>query len=172
MSESLDEFGQVDIIAIGPENNVYNGHQRLNVWADEHGADFEVTCRVSSRELTEKEREKLTVFLHRGAAGEWDFDILANEFELGDLLDWGFKSYELGLPGEDIDYDEIWKGMPEFEQENAGSVRDLIVHFATPEDVQTFSETIRQSITDKTKFIWYPKKESIDLKAYRCQDES
>jgi hypothetical protein len=47
--------------------------------------------------LTEKEREKLTVFLHKGAAGEWDFDTLANEFELDDLLDWGFEPKELDL---------------------------------------------------------------------------
>jgi len=97
LNESLDEFGQVDVIAIGPGGEVYNGHQRLNVWADEHGPDFEVDVRVASRALTEKEREKLVVFLHKGAAGEWDFDTLANEFELGELLEWGFEGWELGM---------------------------------------------------------------------------
>ena len=94
LQESLDEFGQPETIAIGPENELYNGHQRLKSWADKHG-DLEVDVRVSSRPLTEKEREKLTVFLHKGAAGEWDFDILANEFEVDDLLDWGFVEAEL-----------------------------------------------------------------------------
>lgn len=97
LSESLDEFGQVDVIAIGPENQVYNGHQRLDVWAQEHGPDYEVAVRVASRELTEKEREKLVVLLHKGAAGDWNFDTLANEFELDELLEWGFKESELGL---------------------------------------------------------------------------
>ena len=97
LGESLDEFGQVDIIAIGPENEVYNGHQRLNVWAAEHGPDFTVDVRVASRSLSEKEREKLTVFLHRGAAGEWDFDTLANEFDVPDLLEWGFTEHDLQL---------------------------------------------------------------------------
>jgi hypothetical protein len=60
-----------------------------------HGGDYEVECRVSSRPLTEKEREKLTVFLHKGAAGEWDFDTLANEFELDELLEWGFSEVDL-----------------------------------------------------------------------------
>jgi len=97
LSQSLDEFSQVETIAIGPDNEIYNGHQRLNVWIDEHGPDYEVDCRVASRELTEDERKKLTVFLHKGAAGEWDFDLLANNFEVDDLLNWGFEPQELDL---------------------------------------------------------------------------
>ena len=102
LAQSFEEFGQVETIAIGPDNGVYNGHQRLNVLMDKHGADYEVEVRVSSRALTEKEREKLTVFLHKGAAGEWNFDTLANEFELDELLEWGFDKKEL-----DID---LWAG--------------------------------------------------------------
>jgi len=37
------------------------------------------------------------VYLHKGAAGEWDFDVLANEFDVADLLDWGFEAFELGI---------------------------------------------------------------------------
>ena len=95
--ESFDKFGQVETIAIGPDCEVYNGHQRLNVLLQQHGGDHEVDVRRSSRALTEKEREKLTIFLHKGAAGEWDFDTLANEFELSELLEWGFSEKELDL---------------------------------------------------------------------------
>ncbi len=73
---------------------------------EKYGADYEVDVRVASRALTEKEREKLTVYLHKGAAGDWNFDLLANEFELDDLLNWGFDKKEL-----DID---LWAGeLPE-----------------------------------------------------------
>ena len=68
--ESFDEFGQVETMAIGPDNQIYNGHQRLSVLRQKYGDDYEVDVRVASRPLTEKEREKLTVFLHKGAAGE------------------------------------------------------------------------------------------------------
>lgn len=109
LAQSFDEFAQVETIAIGPGNEVYNGHQRLNVWASQFG-DIEVDVRVASRPLSEKEREKLTVFLHKGAAGEWDFDKLANEFELDDLLEWGFQENELGVQFQDLpefkEYDE------------------------------------------------------------------
>ena len=104
LEESFEQFGQVEIIAIGPGNEIYNGHQRLKVLSQKYGADYEIDVRVASRALTEKEREKLTVFLHKGAAGDWDFDVLANEFELDDLLDWGFDKKEL-----DID---LWAGDP------------------------------------------------------------
>ena len=102
--DSFEQFGQVEIIAIGPENQIYNGHQRLKVLSQKYGSNYEVDVRVASRALTEKEREKLTVFLHKGAAGEWDFDVLANEFELDDLLDWGFDKKDLDL--------DLWAGEP------------------------------------------------------------
>lgn len=95
--ESFDEFGQVETIAIGPDNEVYNGHQRLAVLMKQHGGDYLVECRQCDTALTEKQREKLTVFLHKGAAGEWDYDLLANEFEYDELIQWGFN--EEGLLG-------------------------------------------------------------------------
>lgn len=94
LAQSFAEFGQVETIAIGPNNEVYNGHQRVNVLMDKYGPEYEVEVRVSSRALTEKEREKLTVFLHRGAAGEWDWDALS-EWDVPDLLEWGFEEAEL-----------------------------------------------------------------------------
>jgi len=70
LNQSLSEFGQPEMIVIGPNNEVYNGHQRIKTWLTEHGPDFMVDVRVSSRPLTERERQKLTVFLHEGATGE------------------------------------------------------------------------------------------------------
>lgn len=109
LADSFDEFGQVETLAIGPGNEIYNGHQRLNVLAAEHGPDHEVEVRVASRQLTEKEREKLTVYLHKGAAGEWDFDILANQFEVTELVEWGFEPLELGI---DLASDNVGSDTP------------------------------------------------------------
>lgn len=99
--ESFSDFGQVEPIAVGPKQNgkypVYNGHQRLSVLGAKYGWDYQVEVRVSSRPLTEKEREKLTIYLHKGAAGEWNFDALANGFEVDELIEWGFRPDELGL---------------------------------------------------------------------------
>ena len=156
LQESLTEFGQVEPIAIGPGNVLYNGHQRLKSWQAKYG-DIEIEVRVSSRPLTEKEREKLTIYLHKGAAGGWDFDALANEFEVGDLLEWGFKEYELGMPGEIQNPEDEWDGMPEFENAPK-AIRTIYLHFANEGDIEDFAELIQQKITEKTKSIWFPEK--------------
>ena len=90
LAESFSDFGQVETIAISANGDIYNGHQRLSVLAGKYGMDYEVDVRVSSRDLTEKERERLTVYLHRGATGEWSWDELAN-WDMSDLLTWGFE---------------------------------------------------------------------------------
>ncbi len=67
-----------------------------------------VDVRVPERELTEREAEELAIRLNKNT-GDWDFDALANNFELDDLLDWGFDKQELDLdlwadePPEDVE---------------------------------------------------------------------
>lgn len=97
LADSFISFGQVEAIAIGPANEVYNGHQRIEVLTRKFGMDYEVDVRVASRPLTEKEREKLTIYLHEGATGEWNFDLLNLEFDLDELVDWGFEARKLGF---------------------------------------------------------------------------
>jgi hypothetical protein len=64
-----------------------------------------------------------------------------------------------------------WQGMPEFEQEDAmGSVLDLKVHFASQGDIEVFAELVGQTVTNKTKFIWFPEQKGEDLKAYRAHE--
>ncbi len=109
LAESFSDFGQVETIAISANGDIYNGHQRLSVLAGKYGMDYEVDVRVSSRDLTEKERERLTVYLHRGATGEWDFDELAN-WDMSDLLMWGF---------EESDFPFDVAGVPDFQPVSA-----------------------------------------------------
>jgi len=69
----------------------------------------------------------------------------------------------LGLrePGEEPNPDEMWKGMPEFEHEDKTSEFSIKVHFANIEDIHEFSKLISQTVTEKTKSIWYPEQEKI-----------
>lgn len=95
--DSVETFGQVETLAVGPQNELYNGHQRLSVLAGQYGMDYEVDVRVASRPLTERERQQLTVYLHRGTTGEWNFEELVNWGAEDDLLTWGFDENELGF---------------------------------------------------------------------------
>jgi len=53
--------------------------------------------KFSYREVrwTKKQCKKANIVANR-AGGEWDFNILANAFEVENLLDWGFEDWELG----------------------------------------------------------------------------
>ena len=115
LAESFSDFGQVETIAISANGDIYNGHQRLSVLAGKYGMDYEVDVRVSSRDLTEKERERLTVYLHRGATGEWDFDELAN-WDMSDLLTWGFEESDFPFdvaPATDGEWGDALNKLPD-----------------------------------------------------------
>lgn len=61
-----------------------------------------------------------------------------------------------GLIPPDNPYDE-WKGMPEFEQENAEAPYHVEVRFMNERDMQSFSQLIGQTVTGKSRAIYFPK---------------
>ena len=87
--QSMADFGQVHTVAISPDGEVYDGHQRLSALLAVYGADYELDARQSSRPLTDYERRGLVLALHATAAGEWDWDTLA-DWDLPSLLPDGF----------------------------------------------------------------------------------
>ena len=87
--DSWRKFGQVKTVAIGPSNEVYDGHQRLSALLTVHGPSYQVDARRCSRELTDEERRALVVTLHAGAVGSWDWDALSG-WDAGELQQWGF----------------------------------------------------------------------------------
>jgi len=125
LAESFEEFGQVETIAIGPDASIYNGHQRLTVLLAQHGSDYEVDVRVSSRSLTDKERQRLTVLLHEGAIGAWDWDLLASwDIDISDLEEWGLDEGSLAMLSADVmpidysDFDEELEDLEGCQEEN------------------------------------------------------
>lgn len=65
----------------------------------------------------------------------------------------------LGLEEEDDtkEWQKHWVGMPEFVQEDNPPYKKLIISFRTKEDYDEFAGIVNQSLTEKTKSIWYPK---------------
>lgn len=86
--ESWTQLGQFQTIAVGPNFEVYDGHQRLSALLTIHSPSFTIDARQSSRELETFERQKLVVTAHVGTVGNWDWDKLA-AYEPADLSDWG-----------------------------------------------------------------------------------
>ena len=94
LKKSLDTFGLIDKPIINVDNTIIGGHQRLKVLL---GLGYkEVECWVPENPLTDKEVEELNIRLNKNT-GEFDFDILANEWDEIDLFEWGFTTEELGI---------------------------------------------------------------------------
>ena len=103
LQKSINKFGLAEPIIINTDGQIIGGHARFYVLREMK----ETTCQcyAPSRKLTLKEIKELNVRLNKNVAGEWDFDILANEFELEDLKEWGFEEKELDL--------SLWNDIPE-----------------------------------------------------------
>lgn len=71
-----------------------------------------------------------------------------------------------------LDYDEHWRGMPEFSSENKEGFHSLIVHFETEQDMVAFAALLAQGITKKTKYIYYPKQQKEVMLKKGYVDES
>jgi|ERR1051326_3852831 len=94
---SITKFGLTDKPLVQPDGTIIGGHARVKVL--KKMGYKEVPCLIPERPLDDKEIEE-AVIRHNKNTGEWDWDILANEFQIPDLMDWGFASNE--FEGADI----------------------------------------------------------------------
>lgn len=94
LKASLQRFGAVDpaIVNMHPErkNIIVGGHQRLKT-AQSIGWDTFPCVEV---ELDRDKERELNIRLNKNTGG-WDYDALANYFEVEELTDWGFSTEEL-----------------------------------------------------------------------------
>ena len=102
LKDSITRFGLVDPIIVNKnkerKNIIVGGHQRVKV-ATDMGMEKVPVLEV---DLTyEKERE-LNVRLNKNT-GEWNWDELANSFDIAELTNWGFSESQLVGFGE-LDY--------------------------------------------------------------------
>jgi len=92
LKESIRKFDLVDPIVINKDMTVIGGHQRLKCCKELKYKD--VDCVIL--DLSKEQERELNIRLNK-SGGEFDMDILANEFDIDDLVDWGFKHVDLGL---------------------------------------------------------------------------
>lgn len=69
-------------------------------------------------------------------------------------------------------WEEQWKGMPEFVQNDMTPFATVYVHFRNREDVDKFAKLIQQNITPNTQYVWYPEATLNDFTQKRYVDDS
>lgn len=184
---ALDEVGWIQYIVInlrsselwGQDRNVatvLNGHARVKIALRRN----QETVPVMYVDLTPVEEKKMLIALDRttnmaveDSAMLLDLiNSLENEGEIPTVD----ENVKILLESRTLDYeppiDELWQGMPEFEQEDLSAFRAIKVNFSQQEDVDNFSELIGQQFTDKTKSIWYPEQERDRVANLRYSSES
>ena len=116
LKDSLTRFGLVDPLIVNKhksrKNILVGGHQRLKI-AKEMGMD-KIPC--VEVDLPLDQEKELNIRLNKNV-GEWDYDSLANYFDVSELMEWGFSNDELQFYEDEpeqglIDDDEI----PEVEE--------------------------------------------------------
>jgi len=107
LTKSIKKFGIAEPLVCNSDLTICGGHGRLKV-IKELGIS-EVDIYLPEKQLTDKQFEELNIRLNKNIAGTWDFDILANEFETDELIEWGFEKYELGMFDE-VEFPEIADG--------------------------------------------------------------
>ncbi len=96
LEKSLRKFNLAEIPAINTDGMICAGHQRLAIMKALGRGEEETDCRVPNRKLTEKEFKEYLIRSNHNT-GETDYDILANVFDIGDLVEWGIEPEELGI---------------------------------------------------------------------------
>jgi hypothetical protein len=174
IARSMEEFGFTNPLLITENQMVIAGHGRL---AAAELLGYEMVPTITIDQLTEDQIRAYVITDNQIALNaQWDLDLLAEQIELLDKNSFdldllGFGENELAnmllSDSEVTDPYKEWQDMPEFNQPDTQSFRHVVVHFDTPEDVETFFEVIGQKDTGKTKSVWFPEVSRNDTESKR-----
>lgn len=105
LKNSLESFGMVEPVIVNVHDDrkdiVIGGHQRLRIWSELGNSN--IPCVELNLDIDQE--KELNVRLNKNG-GQWDWDLLANNFDADDLVDWGFDPNEVAndlLDDEDED---------------------------------------------------------------------
>jgi hypothetical protein len=123
LKASIKKFGLVDPVIVNKDNTVIGGHQRLKICKELKY--IEIDCVVL--DLSKEEERELNIRLNKNT-GDFDMDILANEFDIDELTDWGFKHIDLGVNIDKLDDTYTTKiETPQYEPKNEKPLIDDLV---------------------------------------------
>lgn len=110
--KDFPEMRELREIVIDENNKVLGGHQRLEALKNLG----EKTVFVKKVEGLTEEQKREFIIKDNSSSGEWDFDILANSWDTGELEKWGV---DLGL---DLDFQKLDKKVDRESEQKASTV--------------------------------------------------
>ena len=94
LSKSIKSHGLIDKPIITRDGLIIGGHQRIALLRKM--GEKEVECNVPSEDLSEDQIKSINIGMNR-IHGDFDYEILANEFEVEELLTMGFSEQDLQI---------------------------------------------------------------------------
>ena len=123
--DNWGDLGQWQTLAVGPNGECYDGHQRVQALLTVHGPDYEVNVLRASRVLADDERARIIAEGHYTAVGHIDWDAFAGwddawKADVGfdeELLEqWNADAHNLSLmleADEEVEAPDEW---PEYDE--------------------------------------------------------
>jgi ParB-like chromosome segregation protein Spo0J len=148
LKQSITEFPKM--LALRPmvidENNVVlGGNMRLRALQELGFTDVEEAWVKRSSDLTEEEKKRF-IIADNIAFGEWDWDTLANDWEVVDLEAWGL---EIPQFNQDINLDDFFEENNEQKEEKF----KIILEY-TEDDFNLVNEALKKHSGSKEQIIF------------------
>jgi hypothetical protein len=164
LREDLMRVGNFKPLIIDTNNIVLGGNQRYKELLKKHGGDYEVEVSYPDKELETDERLDV-IILDNKERGEDVIELIGDEYNRR-LAELGYT--QVGM----VDYEKMWEGMPSFDQDDDTPFKSVVVHFENQEHVDRFAKLVGQTITEKTKFIYYPSQQRENVKDLAYENEA
>jgi len=166
--KDFPEMAEVREVVLNKDNMILGGNMRFRAMKEAGWKN--VPVRIVDWPI-EKQRE--FIIKDNASHGNWDWDALANKWDMSTLEDWGVGLANLGdfnKIGQVNDGTDEWVGMPEFE--GADDAYRIVISFEKESERQEFTKThdIKQMNKEsKTWSMWWPYREKDDVSSLRYE---
>ena len=171
IAASMQQFGWTNPVLVDESGVIIAGHGRVlaaRKLTDDGVQGFTSVPTMIARGWSDTERQAYLIADNKlPMNAEWHMATLSESLLQLDAANFdlqllGFSDAELSnilAPVGEINRDEEWRGMPEYDVEDKMAFRTIKLHFRNQADVDAFAELLEQSVTEKTKFLWFPANE-------------
>jgi hypothetical protein len=171
--KSIKEFPEmleIRPIVVNDDMVVLGGNMRLKACQE---AGLKEVPIINANKLTAKQQQEFMV-KDNVSFGEWDWDMIANEWDSTLLSDFGmdvWKNYDDEVNKVNSgDENSEWVGMPEFESKN--EMLKIIISFETEKDRENFNKKYQLKYTSQKGKTWtvnYPYSKQKDLTSLKYE---
>lgn len=186
LAKVVIEIGWRQNVEVNQNGDIVAGHGRFVTWEkykddpkmpmiwimDDMGNTI---CGEHSKIALTKEQESMWRIADNKLAelASWNLEHFNIEFEPLPIEFKEMTGFNDFTPNTINDVNQEWTGMPEVNKDKIpGAYQSIVIHFEKMDDVKNFADITELSITDNTKYAWFPKREKEDIKSMVFETEN